>query len=52
MLVAQDQLTAYLDGGTYIAVISYDTGIKGTIDYLQTFQMMLNSVEFTPVEVE
>jgi len=44
-LITQDQMTAYVDGGQYVLIFSYNTGIKGTVDYLQTFQMMLNSIE-------
>lgn len=43
-VTTEDKLKAYIDAGNQILVLSYDTGIKGTIDYLQTFQMMVNSV--------
>ncbi len=45
MLVNSNQLTAHLDLGTSILTFTYETAAKNTIDYLQTFQMMLNSVE-------
>lgn len=45
MLVSSNQLTAYLDLGSIVLTFAYDTATKNTIDYLQTFQMMLNSVE-------
>jgi hypothetical protein len=44
-LVSQDQLTSYVDLGDSVLVLNYDTGIKGTVDYLQSFQLMINSVE-------
>ena len=43
-LTEKNQLTVYLDLGTTILVFKYDPSTKATIDYLQTFQMMLNSV--------
>ncbi|OGL96065.1 hypothetical protein A2348_00920 [Candidatus Uhrbacteria bacterium RIFOXYB12_FULL_58_10] len=51
-LVSEDQLTVYVDGSAsvagagYAAKIEYDPGIKATIDYLQTFKMMVNSIEW------
>ncbi len=42
--LSPDRLTAYLDGGNKVYVISYSAGTKATVDYLQTFQMMLNSL--------
>jgi len=52
-LTSEDQLTVYVDGsGTsqagagYAVKIEYDSGIKATIDYLQTFKMMANSLEW------
>lgn len=41
----KNQLTVYLDIGSSVLTFVYDPGTKATIDYLQTFQMMLNSVE-------
>jgi cytoskeletal protein RodZ len=46
LLLSEDQLTAYVDGGEKVLTLRYDLGIKGSIDYLQTFQMMLNSLSF------
>jgi len=40
-----DQLTSYIDLGNLVIIFVYDTGIKARVDYLQTFQMMINSVE-------
>ena len=45
MLVEKNQLTTYIDLGTQVVSLVYDTSTKATIDYLQTFQMMVNSVE-------
>jgi hypothetical protein len=46
---SESQLTVYIDMGSAVMVLVYDTGIKTRVDYLQTFQMMLNSVT---VEIE
>ncbi len=46
LLTSEDQLTAYVDGGDQVVTLRYDLGIKGSVDYLQTFQMMLNSLTF------
>lgn len=45
MMIASSQLIAYLDLGTSVLTFTYTTATKGTIDYLQTFQMMLNSLQ-------
>lgn len=45
MLVAKNQLSSYVDLGTQVVTLIYDTSTKATIDFLQTFQMMVNSVE-------
>ncbi len=47
-LITENQLSAYVDLGSSIGVLTYSTGIKGTVDYLQSFQMMTNSLEKTP----
>ncbi len=44
-LITEDQLTSYVELGDAVLVLDYDTGIKGTVDYLQSFQLMINSVE-------
>lgn len=43
-IMSPDRLTAYLDAGDRVYVVSYSVGTKPTVDYLQTFQMMLNSL--------
>jgi hypothetical protein len=45
MLVAKNQLSSYIDLGSQVVTLIYDTSTKATIDYLQTVQMMVNSVE-------
>lgn len=45
MVQSQNTLFAYLDLGTSVLILEYDTGTKARVDYLQTFKMMLNSVE-------
>lgn len=42
--MSPNRLTAYVDAGSFVYVVSYNVGTKATIDYLQTFQMMLNSL--------
>ena len=43
---SEDQLIAYVEGEKWIVKFTYDRGVKGSVDYLQTFQMMLNSLSF------
>lgn len=50
---SDDQLTVYVDGSAVSAIgagyaikFQYDAGSKNTIDYLQTFKMMVNSLEW------
>lgn len=45
LLVAKNQLTAYIDLGAQVIVLAYNTAAKSTVDYLTTFQMMVNSLE-------
>ncbi|MFA4845568.1 MAG: hypothetical protein WC654_03350, partial [Patescibacteria group bacterium] len=42
---SQDQLEAYVDLGLAVMIVKYDTGVKARVEYLQTMQMILNSVE-------
>lgn len=44
VLQTEDGLTAYADRGVSVLIFRFDTGIKGTVDYLQTFKMMLNGL--------
>ncbi len=43
-LVVEDQMTAYIDFGGMVVTVSYQVVVKSTIDFLQTFQMMVNSL--------
>lgn len=43
-LTSADDRTAYLDVGTAMVTLTYDLGGKAQIEYLQTFQMMVNSL--------
>lgn len=43
-LITQDQQTIDVEIKTQVYRFDYETGIKGTLDYLQTFYMMLNSI--------
>lgn len=52
-MTSEDQMTVYVDGSSmsavgagYAAMIEYDPGIKTTVDYLQTFKMMVNALEW------
>jgi hypothetical protein len=44
-LLSEDRLVAHIFSMDLVVILTMDTGIKSTIDYLQTFQMILNSVE-------
>lgn len=44
LIQSENQLMAYVDLGAALLIVKYDTGTKGRVDYLQTMQMMLNSV--------
>lgn len=44
-LTTSDDRTSYLDLGTGVITLTYDLGDRTQIEYLQTFQMMVNSVE-------
>lgn len=43
-VVGESQLSAFVDLGENVAVFMYEPGVKGTLEYLQTFQMMVNSL--------
>ena len=43
--VTENKRTVYFDGGDSFIVLSYELGIKGQVDYLQTFEMMQNSLQ-------
>ncbi len=44
-LVTTNDRTAYLDVGTAVVMLEYDLGNRTQIEYLQTFQMMVNSLQ-------
>jgi hypothetical protein len=44
-LVTVDQMTVFVDLGSSVATVSYHVAVKSTIDFLQTFQMVVNSLE-------
>lgn len=48
-LVSEDDRTAYVDIGDAVITMEYDLGEKNQIEYLQTFQMMVNSLEYLDV---
>lgn len=43
-LTTSDDRTAYLDVGSGVVTLTYDLGSRTQIEYLQTFQMMVNSL--------
>lgn len=45
LVQSRNQLEAYVDLGSAVIAVAYDTGVKARVEYLQTLQMMLNSVE-------
>lgn len=49
-LVTADDRTAYIDIGEAVVKMVYDLGEKNQIEYLQTFQMMVNSLEYVERE--
>ncbi len=44
MLMAENQMTVFVDLGASVMTLVYQVQVKATIDYLQTFQRMVNSV--------
>lgn len=44
-LFTEDQMTVYVDLGEWVAIFSYQNTVKATVDYLQTFEMMMNSLK-------
>lgn len=54
-LTTSDDRTAYLDVGEAVITLTYDLGSRIQVEYLQTFQMMVNSltsIELTDVPAE
>lgn len=50
-LTTSDDRTAYLDVGSAVVTLTYDLGSRTQIEYLQTFQMMVNSLTLVPASV-
>jgi len=48
MLVTEDQMTVYIEAGSKVIIISYQNTVKATVDYLATFEMMINSLILLP----
>ncbi len=46
-LTSADDRTTYLDGTNNVVTLAYDLGARSQIEYLQTFEMMVNSFHFT-----
>jgi hypothetical protein len=44
MLVTEDQMTVYIEVGSRAVIMSYSNTVKATVDYLATFEMMINSL--------
>lgn len=47
-LARRDQRIAYIDGGSNVFTLTYDLGDEKTIEFLSTFQMMLNGLNLLP----
>lgn len=47
-LISQDQLFTIVTDGRQLVALEYDLKRERTIDYLQTFQMIINSFTFLP----
>jgi len=44
-LVTEDQMTVYIEAENRVIVMSYQNTVKASVDYLATFEMMINSLE-------
>jgi len=47
-LTSADDRTTYLDNGSSVITLIYDLGTRSQIEYLQTFEMMVNSFHLNP----
>lgn len=43
-LATEDQMTVYIEAGNRVIVTSYQNTVKANVDYLTTFQMIINSL--------
>jgi hypothetical protein len=37
-------MTVYVDAGGRVVILSYQNTVKATVDYLATFEMMMNTM--------
>jgi len=44
-LATEDQMTVYIEAGSRVIVLSYQNTVKSSVDYLATFEMMINSLK-------
>jgi hypothetical protein len=44
MLETEDRMTVYVDAGGRVVILSYQNTVKATVDYLATFEMMMNTM--------
>lgn len=51
-LTTEDQMTYYIDIGNQVAILNYQNTVKSTVDYLATFEMMMNSLKYAESGVE
>lgn len=51
-LTTEDQLTVYIDIEEEVIIMSYQNTVKATIDYLTTFEMIINSLAYVEGGVE
>ena len=47
-MARRDERIAYVDGGSNVFTLTYDLGDEETIEFLTTFQMMLNGLTLLP----
>ncbi len=47
-LTSADDRTTYLDNSSSVITLTYDLGARSQIEYLQTFEMMVNSFHLNP----
>jgi hypothetical protein len=51
-LLTEDQMTYYIDAGVRVATFAYQNTVKASVDYLATFEMMMNSLKYVESGVE
>jgi hypothetical protein len=45
VVFSKNTIYAYIDFGEAVLILQYDMGTKARVDYLQTFKMLINSIE-------